>query len=135
MGFKDINKDIIEEIGDVESDDCEHEEVEVVVMTDKKVDEEEKKIRTIQSRVDTTLQCLNIWMNLNFIKLQNYKFENMSSFRIGNFLSLNLSLEMSWPNFGSINSSISRFIEFEFLKSTNHVISLKFESFYFLSFK
>ena len=60
MGFKDINKDIIEEIGDVESDDCEHEEVEVVVMTDKKVDEEEKKIRTIQSRIDTTLQCFNI---------------------------------------------------------------------------
>jgi len=54
MGFKDINKDIIEEIGDVESDDCEHEEVEVVVMTDKKVDEEEKKIRTVQSRIDTT---------------------------------------------------------------------------------
>ena len=58
----------------------------------------------------------------------------MSSFRIGNFWSFNLNLEMSWPSFGSINSSIARFIEFEFLKSTNNVISLKFESYYSLGF-
>ena len=93
MGFKDINKDIIEEIGDVESDDCEHEEVEVVVMTDKKVDEEEKKIRTVQSRIDITLQCLNIQLNLSDLKLQNFDFENMSCSRIINFFTLSLKFE------------------------------------------
>ena len=97
MGFKDINKDIIEEIGDVESDDCEHEEVEVVVMTDKKVDEEEKKIRTVQSRIDITLQCLNIQLNLSDLKLQiqNFDFENMSCSRIINSFTLSLKFE-SW---------------------------------------
>ena len=93
MGFKDINKDIIEEIGDVESDDCEHEEVEVVVMTDKKVDEEEKKIRTVQSRIDITLQCLNIQLNLSDLKLQNFDFKNMSCSRIINFFTLSLKFE------------------------------------------
>ena len=44
-------------------------------------------------------------MNLRFIKLGYFEFEDISSLRNMNFLSLNLSFETSLPNFGSNISS------------------------------
>ena len=53
--------------------------------------------------------------NLSFSELQNFEFEHIASSRFFHFSSLSSSLETSFPSFGPNISSISNFIEFEFL--------------------
>ena len=77
------------------------------------------------------LERAHISSNLSFIELVNSEFEQISSSWNINFSSLSMILETSLPSLGSNISSISRFIEFEFLKKTSHRTqissSLKFE--------
>ena len=77
------------------------------------------------------LERAHISSNLSFIELVNSEFEQISSSWNINFSSLSMILETSLPNLGSNISSVSRFIEFEFLKMTSHRTqissSLKFE--------
>ena len=66
------------------------------------------------------LERAHISSNLSFIELVNSEFEQISSSWNINFSSLSMILETSLPSLGSNISSISRFIEFEFLKMTRH---------------
>ena len=77
------------------------------------------------------LERAHISSNLSFIELVNSEFEQISSSWNINFSSLSMILETSLPSLGSNISSISRFIEFKFLKMTTPRTqissSLKFE--------
>ena len=66
---------------------------------------------------NVVLDRAHISSNSSYIKLENFEFEDISSSRKLNFSSSNLRLETS---FGSYILSLSSFIEFEFLKDTNH---------------
>ena len=66
------------------------------------------------------LERANIASNSGFIEIEKFEFEYISNSRKMDCSSLSLNLKTSLLSFGLNTSSISSFIEFEFLKNTNH---------------
>ena len=72
------------------------------------------------SIVVLVLDRAHVISNLSFIGFQNVEFEHTLSSKINYFLSLRLSILLSFSSFGSSNMNISGHSKFEFIENPNH---------------
>ena len=75
----------------------------------------------IENEIIMSLQVVFEWLKcLSFIWFHNVEFGNVSSQICTNFSSLSLNFYPSFSSFGSTNTNISGYFEFEFAENPNH---------------